>query len=343
MTDRRRRPELAVVLLAGLLGGGCGATPAITGTPVGSIPPSILASQAAATIEPSPTPSATPRPTPVATLGQGDPPDDSLPKRASVERDGVRVTIQIGDNPLRSGQRTVIEATIKNTGRDTLHWMVDGCGVNVWPHVDLPGAQWRSSAVATTPQLRAYSTYLQLGARLDLPNRLEFEPGWLFGRRHYGCADLGIPRSLKPGASTTDELIWSGQSRDRLGPPLTSPAVVTAKFARWWRGDAEDAPPNQKPIIVTLDSRVTGGPAPEFLSPAEAIDAALADPAFTQWIITKPFTDDRDVVVEYDPDVNVWMIGMIHDRDNQPSLRHMALVDPLTGKVIAVREDEVSR
>jgi hypothetical protein len=39
--------------------------------------------------------------------------------------------------------------------------------------------------------------------------------------------------------------------------------------------------------------------------------------------------------------VDVWMVGLIHDRDNQRSLLHAALVDPLTGTVLAIREHEV--
>jgi hypothetical protein len=247
----------------------------------------------------------------------------------------------IGRNPLRAGERTVIETKVENTGRDTLRWYVDGCGIDVFTQAELTDAKFRPSAITTTPLLRAYSGWLQTEVRLDAPIWLNFEPGWLSGMRDYGCADLAMPRSLKPGASTTESLVWDGLARDRLGPPPSGPTTITATFDYWYRGAQEQGDEKHKPIVVKLDSWVVGGPSPAFLSPAEAIDSALADPAFADWIITQPFNDRRDGVVEYVPDVNVWMIGMIHDRDNQRSLLHAALVDPLTGKVLAIREHEV--
>jgi hypothetical protein len=331
---------LAVAILAVLLAG-CAGSPTIVEAPNGTISPPILPSPTSSTHDPSAAPSATPRETPSTTQGPSEPPADSLPKSASVERDGVRVTLRIGRNPLQAGERTVVEATVKNTGRDTLRWYVDGCGTDVFTEAVLSEASFRPSAIQTTPLLRAYSAWLQTEVRLDLPMWLRFEPAWLSGMRDYGCADLAMPRSLKPGASTTEQLVWDGHVRDRLGPPPSSPTTITGTFDYWYRGAQEQGDEKHKPIVVKLDSWVVGGPSRAFLSPAEAIDSALADPAFADWIITQPFNDRRDGVVEYVPDVDVWMVGLIHDRDNQRSLLHAALVDPATGKVLAIREHEV--
>jgi len=341
MADRRRHPGWAVLILAGLLAG-CGGSPTNIETPAGTIaalPPSPTVS----TSEPSPARSPTLSAPPVLTVGPSEPAPDSLPTSATVERGGVRVTVWIGRNPLSAGERTVLQTVVKNTGRDTLRWYVDGCGIDVFAQAELRGATFRPSAITTTPLLRAYSAWLRTEARLDAPIYLSFEPGWLSGMRDYGCADLAMPRSLKPGASTKQDLIWDGLVRDRLGPPPSGPTTITATFDSWYRGAQEQGDEEHKPIVVKLDSWVVGGPPAAFLSPAEAIDSALADPAFADWVITQPFNDRRDGVVEYDPDADAWMIGMIHDRDNQPSVRHVALVDPLTGKVIAIREHEVRR
>jgi hypothetical protein len=339
MADRRRHPGWVVAILAGLLAG-CAGGPTNSETPAGTtaaLPPSPTVATPDSSLAPLPTS----LPTPVATPGPNEPAADSLPTSATVERDGVRVTVWIGRNPLRAGERTVLQTVIKNTGRDTLRWYVDGCGTDVFAEAELPGATWRPSTITTTPLLRAYSAWLQTEARLDLPIWLRFEPGWLSGMRDYGCADLAMPRSLKPGASTKQDLIWDGLVRDRLGPPPSGPTTITATFAYWYRGAQEQGDEKHKPIVVKLDSWVVGGPSAAFLSPAEAIDSALADPTFGDWIITQPFNDRRDGLVEYDPDVDVWIVGMIHDRDNQRSLLHAALVDPVTGKVLAIREHEV--
>jgi hypothetical protein len=339
MADRRRHPGWVVAILAGLLAG-CGGSPTNIETPAGTIAP-LPPSPTASTSELTPAPSPTPNATPVSTPGPSEPLVDSLPNSASIERDGVRITLWIGRNPLQAGERTVVQTTVKNTGRDTLRWYVDGCGIDVFTQAELRGATFRPSTITTTPLLRAYSTWFQTEARLDAPIYLNFEPGWLSGMRDYGCADLGIPRSLKPGASTTQDLVWDGQIRDRLGPPPSSPMTITATFDYWYRGAQEQGDEKHKPIVVKLDSWVVGGPSTAFLSPAEAIDSALADPEFGAWAITQRFNDRRDGVTEYDPAANVWIVGMIHDRDNQPSLLHAALVDPLTGKVLAIREHEV--
>jgi hypothetical protein len=339
MADRRRHPGWVVAIVTVILAG-CGGSQTNIETPAGTIaalPPSPTAS----TSEPAPAPSSTPSATPVSTPGPSEPAADSLPTSATVERDGVRVTVWIGRNPLRAGERTVLQTVVKNTGRDTLRWYVDGCATDVFAEAELPDATWRPSTITTDPLLRSYSAWLQAEARLDLPIRLKFEPAWLSGMRDYGCADLGMPRSLKPGASTTQDLIWDGLVRDRLGPPPSGPTTITATFDHWYRGAQEQGDEKHKPIVVKLDSWVAGGPSDAFLSPAGAIDSALADPAFADWVITQPFNDRRDGLVEYDPDVDVWMVGLIHDRDNQRSLLHAALVDPLTGTVLAIREHEV--
>jgi hypothetical protein len=337
MADRRRHPAWAVAFLAVVLVG-CAGSPTIVETPAGMMSPSAFEQPSASPIESSAIAIATA--TPVSPHGPTEPPADSLPTSASVERDGVRIRIDIGSSPLRAGSKTLIRTTVKNTGRTTLRWLVDGCDVDVVAWGELTDAHWRPSAREVPQLLRSYSDWLRAEARLDDPIRLRFDHGWLSGTGVYGCADLGIYRSLKPGASKTTELVWDGQAQTGLGPPPTSPVIVTGMFAGWWRGSEEGEGP-RKSMTVTLDTWVVGGPDPSFLSPAEVIDAALADPEFGAWAITQRFNDRRDGVTEYDQAANVWIVGMIHDRDNQRSLLHAALVDPLTGVVIATREHEV--
>jgi hypothetical protein len=340
MADRRRHPGWVVAFVAGVLAS-CGGGPTIMETPAGlisaSLPPTAIASTSHVSAAPSPTAS----PSPVSTPAPSAPPPDSLPTSASNERDGVRITVGIGSNPLRAGERTVLQTTVKNTGRDMLRWSVDGCATDVLAQAELPGATWRPSTITTRPLLRAYSAWLAAEARLDLPLWLRFERASLSGMRDYGCADLAMPRSLKPGESTTQDLVWDGQIRDRLGPPPSGPTTITATFGHWYRGAQDQGDETHKPIVVKLDSWVIGDRPAAFLSPAEAIDSALVDPAFADWVITQPFNDRRDGLVEYDPDVDAWIVGLIHDRDGQRSLLHAALVDPLSGEVLAIREHEV--
>jgi hypothetical protein len=332
MADRRRHPGWAAALLAGLLAG-CAGSPTTFETPDGPVSPS--SAPTATPIVAAPTPAAS-APPPLA-VGPSEPPHDSLPKRASVARDGVRMTVEIGLNPIQSGQQNVITTTIKNTGHDTVHW-AGGCAGDVWASAELTGTQWRESTIPIEPLLRGHSDWLQAGAYVDRPITLKFVPGRLIGQAEDHCP-YGPDGRLKPGQSRTGELLWDGQAMFRLGPPPSSSAVITATFDHWYRDSDEASGRHRKPIVVNLDSWVVGGPEPAFLSPKEAIDAALADPVFGAWALTQPFTLRRTGVVEFDSALDVWIVGLIHEKDfPEPSLLHAALVDPLTGKVIAIRE-----
>ena len=205
------------------------------------------------------------------------------------------------------------------------------------------GRQWRESTITIDPLLRGYADWLQTEAYVDRPITLRFVPGRLIGQTEDWCP-YGPDGSLKPGQSRTGELLWDGHAAFRLGPPPSSPAVITAKFDHWYRDSNKAAGTHRKPIVVKLDSWVIGGSAPGFLSPKEAIDAALADPVFGPWARTQPFNLRRTGVVEYDPALDVWIVGLIHEKDHPaPSLLRAALVDPLTGVVLTIREFDAYR
>lgn len=339
MGDRRRHAGRIAAVLALLVAACGGATatldPTATMTPSGrlTVDPTALPSPAA-------TPTSSPRPTPAPTPGPSEPEQESLPTSASTERDGVRITVKVAANPLYAGSRLGVETTVTNTGRETLHWTVDGCGVDVSATGDLTGAEWRPSSLNVDATLERYRDWLREEAHVDTPIRLQFVPGWLSGMRRYGCADIGIGRSLKPGKSRMDSLVWDGQAAGRLGLPPTSPATITATFDYWHRGNDDEGEDNE-PIKVTLDAWVIGGRDPSYLSPAEAIDAALADPEFADWLVVQPFRNGRDAIAEYDRETGLWVIGLIAYREDQDALLHAAFVDPVTGEIVAIREHPV--
>jgi hypothetical protein len=333
MADRRRHPGWATAILVVLLAG-CGGTPSIVETPAGPVSPSSAPTAAPFSVVPTPATSARSQ----LAAGPSEPPHDSLPKRASDEHDGVRITVELGLNPIQLGQQNVITTTIKNTGRDTVHW-AGGCAGDVWASAELTGTQWRESTIPIDPLLRGHSDWLQAGASVDRPITLKFVPARLIGQAEDHCP-YGPDGILKPGQSRTGELVWDGQAMFRLGPPPSSKAVVTATFGKWYRGSEAH---HRKPIVVTLDSWVIGGAEPARLSPKEAIDAALADPVFGPWALTQPFNLRRTSVVEYDPAADVWIVGLIQDMDDpEPSFLHAALVDPLSGTVLAIRDMTVA-
>ena len=79
------------------------------------------------------------------------------------------------------------------------------------------------------------------------------------------------------------------------------------------------------------------------LSPAQVIDAALADERLASWLVTRPFHSGADGIAEYDRASGLWTVGLLtfDDRDygDPPEgVLHAAFVDPITGEVVAVRE-----
>ena len=314
------------------------------------VPPSVIPSPVATAVSqppkvdltPSPRPNATPL-LPTVTTDPAAPAADSMPVGASVERDGIRVEIRLGLNPLHGGLRTGVETTVINTGDRPLHWTVDGCGVDVAVQGEMD-ATWRSSSMDVDPALVRYRDWLREAAAVDQPIALGFAPASFGDGGQYGCADVGIPRDLAPGESTRQELMWFGQARGRLGLPPSAPTTITGTFAYWYRG-AEQNGAEGEPLTVTLDSWVIDGRPPEFLSPAEVIDAALADEELATWLVAQPFRSRADAVAEYDVQAGIWLVGLQIYRDVGPGpslvVLHAALVDPVSGEVIAIREHPV--
>jgi hypothetical protein len=298
-----------------------------------------------ATLPTSPTP--TPEPSPaVATVPPlrvtpappGTPKEESMPTSSSVERHGIKLTIRLGSNPMNAGNGNTASVTIKNTGRRVLSWTNDGCDTNAGVLATMAQG-WRDSSLDVSPELEPFREWLREEAGAVEPIRLRFLPPHFLRYRSFGCADLGIPRELAPGREVTQEFTWDGFAGRRLGLPPTGPTTLTTRFERWSRpGPGSDG----TPIEVTLDSWVLRGRPEEYLSPAEAIDAALADDRLASWIVTNPLKSSADAIAEYDRDLGVWAVGLLMYRDDGGPILHAAFLDPITGEVIAIREHRVT-
>ncbi|HSL33543.1 MAG TPA: hypothetical protein VK871_07825 [Candidatus Limnocylindrales bacterium] len=58
-------------------------------------------------------------------------PAEALERIASIEQDGVRLTIELERNPLPAGEPTWLTTTVANTGPDELRWITDACDIDV--------------------------------------------------------------------------------------------------------------------------------------------------------------------------------------------------------------------
>jgi hypothetical protein len=326
-----RVPALAAVMLVL-----AACAPPAPATPSATVP-AHSASDPAAVPTPTPTPAvATVPPFRPTARPSGVPAEESLPTSASTERHGIKLTIRLGNNPVNAGNGTVAFVTLENTGNRLLRWTNDGCDTNAGIIAIMP-ATWRESAVELPPELAPYRDWLREEARAGEEIWLRFAKASHLRYRSIGCADLGIGRELAPGRKVTQEFTWDGDAAPRLGIPPTGPVTLTSRFERWSRpGPGRDG----DPIEVSLDSWVLNGRPEDYLSPAEAIDAALADERLASWLLTQPLRNGN-AIAEYDRDLGLWAVGLLISRDDGDPILHAAFLDPVTGEVIAVREHRV--
>ena len=286
--------------------------------------------------DPTPSPTATP----VSAFGP-IPEEDSLPVSASVERDGIRVTLELRFNPLIGGTSNTVRTTVENTSDEPLDWLVD-CSMNV--HVSArTEATWPHHEPSDDARLRRYRDWLLEESGADQPIAFQFFGVRQLGRRSYGCGDSGSGAKLEPGESVTEELAWDGHANRRLGPPPSAPVTVTGTFRHWYRVDEEEGGTQGEPISVTLESWLIFGRDPELLAPEAIVDAALADDAFASWLVEQPLRQSADAIVEYEWPSGLWIVGLAVNREDRNPLLHAAFLDPVSGEVLMIREHPLER
>lgn len=334
----RRRPRVLAVTIAIVLVVSCGGPTPTPRSPLGSI---AVASPSGVPPAPASSPSTTPA---VATVPpfrptappSGAPAEEALPTSASSERHGIKLTIRLSNNPINAGNGTHASVTIENNGNRLLTWTNDGCDTNAGVIATMP-ATWRESLLDVAPELEPYRDWLREELRVGEPIWLRFAKAGHLRYRSVGCADLGVGRELAPGRRVTQDFTWDGGVAPRLGLPPSGPVTLTARFERWSRpGPGRDG----DAVEVSLDSWVLRGWSEEYLSPAEVIDAALADERLAAWLVTQPLRHGS-AIAEYDRDLGMWAVGLLMSRDDGDQILHAAFVDPITGEVIAIREHRV--
>lgn len=320
---------LGTVLCVATVLGGCasaGASPSPSSStpPAASTPPT--ATPAAASSSPPPGPSV-PEVTPEPLIGD-------LATTASVERDGVRLTVTLDRNPLVAGQPTWVTTEVRNTGRDDLIWFHDGCAiaVGVWGTVE--GATWRlgggHSAKGADFKLWALDNSGASG-----PVTIYFTPEKYIGYGRIGCPDIGLSDVVPPGGTIRAQALWDGQANRALGPAPSGPVELVGGFRYYWRETSgEPADITRQIIEVRLASWVVGGRDRTLLDPGEVVDAALADADFAAWIEGQEMRSGADAVLRMAPDQDVWWVGLVQYFDDKTSRLHAVLVHPRTGAVL---------
>lgn len=245
--------------------------------------------------------------------GAGTPPNPSpslalSPIVASVTRDGVEVTLTLEGQPRTSGPSWAT-VRIANTGVKAVRWAGGGCGDPASIYIELANAFDRGRV---WPGLLGRFKSLALDDAFGNPTNVGYVAESRFGQQGLACpASLSIEQ-LAAGGILSLRAGWDGRVGGTSAPAPIGPATVSGWFAFIGiAGDVGDDVYATKPISVAIDTSVVGSPAPDGavpLSPALAIDAALADPEFAAWILAGP--EASWINPNIDLQDGIWAIGL---------------------------------
>ncbi|MBA2718796.1 MAG: hypothetical protein H0U52_06080 [Chloroflexi bacterium] len=252
----------------------------------------------------------------------------------------MRLAIEATGNPLRAGEGAWITTTLRNTGRDTLRWMTDGCAIHVGAHGEMP-FRWAKgflqAGVAKTYKNWAYVANLPAP---ESPIWLSAVPERFVGKATFGCADLGVPHELAPSREVRQRHHWDGQAAPDLGLPPNGPAEWIGTFQTWWRQadpGAEFAENPRDPLLVRLPAGIVGGRDPGMLSAGQAIDVAVTVPALRALLEANPSIQDWDmpITTRFDHPRALWQIGL----KTNDGFSVLVQIEPLTAAVVRVVQD----
>lgn len=321
-----RRPLPALVVVLSLLGCTAGSpegrVDSASDAPTASAIESVVSSH-------TPTSSGRSTDTPRPSLALVPSPPVDLPTRLVKARDGIRVTIELGRNPLRAGEPTWATLTVQNRGRTEAKWFHDGCAIPAGIGGQVVGARWRMG-VEHSGQAAIFKSRVVDAIGGDII-RIMFTPEQHIGRGGIGCADVGITEPLAPRESLVHRARWDGMAAPALGPPPGGPIELSGAAAYYYRGNEPADLIDSGAIEMRADGWIVGGKDPAWLDPPEVIDAALADPGFVRWIADKELGNGRSEFIRFDPQRAVWEVGTV---EYISTTLHFVRVHPVTGAVL---------
>ena len=235
---------------------------------------------------------ASPSPVP----GSPDPGSPEPQPIAVAHHDGVRVTLSLDGAPLLSGQRSWATVTVENLLPVAILWQGGGCDFVATITASLdppvrpdPGRAWDGLA-ARFKELA--------GGGVDPLAVTAFMDERFVDKGQVACtADLRI-NELEPGGRLVMRAAWDGEAG---GVPVGARrTTITASFP--YMGPKAGGDPfaaELRPIESKLQVAVVDGGVHR-VSPAQAIDAALGDARFAQWLASSDFATWQGVGIEVD-------------------------------------------
>ena len=267
------------------------------------------------------------------------PPADALGTVASVERDGVRVTVELARNPLPAGEQTAATTTVTNVGNDDLIWFHGGCAIAVSVYGTMADRQWRAVDHRHEGRAGEFQAILMEDLALTDPSiPISIVPPGNLGKGPIICTLEGISERVAPGASIVQQLVFGGVAGSRFAPPPSGRVHFTASFGNYWRattGEPEDITDQQ--IEFPFDAWIDSSE-PDRLEPAEAIDRALLEPRLLSLLDARELRNANTPTIRFDQPTNTWQVGLVDF--TQPPVAHLVLVDALTGELAGWVERE---
>jgi hypothetical protein len=249
---------------------------------------------------------------------------------ATVTEDGLRLDIEVGSVPLRPGVESWATMSLTNVGKGTVHFLVDGCNIPI-----LAGPRLAGHLVEGEDQAGLLGAF-----KAEAIQNLSFPPvgdftAEAFVGRDVACADVGIPRRIKEGATISQRALWEPET-DVIIPDF--PIEIVAGFRYDSRG-ADEEPGDSHVIMAMFPSAVLGGTPWSWITPADALDVALDDPEFVAWINDVP--EDQPpfgASLKFEPP-GLWTVQ--GSRELPPGQGWLAVltIDATTGEIVERRFD----
>lgn len=267
-------------------------------------------------------------------------PVDTAVLSATAQGGGVRLTVEVEENPLPAGATRWITTTLENVGPDPIQWWTDGCEIDVGVRAE-SAFHWAwgdaQPSVGFRPADFAAFTFKDWTLRTasgggDGPIALDITPESLIALGDVGCADVGIAHHLAAGGRIVERSRWEGLAAFDFGPPPGGPATMTAIFRNWWKDGEEEM--SREDVVVELGVQIVDGRPPDFISPGQAIDVALRAPALQRLLERYPTVREwiGSTVVKVED--GRWTVGLAGGDGH--SVR--VIVDPMEATILDVIE-----
>jgi hypothetical protein len=230
--------------------------------------------------------------------------------------------------PLVRSKHAVMRLTATNVGSDDFHWSAGNCDEMQVPVVVRPGGAWAGGTDLRGKEARFKRLVLRgtgVG-NLDYPfGFFSNVPPLVHGPSTAG--GIAYECTLHPGGSVSQTAAWGGIPREFVLPDV--PVIIrTNLFFGWYRGESDRDSPYRSIRIEIRTWLRTGITVLPRLLLGEAVDVALTDARFRDWLLSS----QRWTFAEVDYDVETWVIGL---RAAQRPEEARVTIDARSGRILS--------